>query len=271
MSWTPAELTGKQLWLDASDASTITLDAGKVTEWRDKSGNTYHVSEATGSNQPTLISAGQNGLDIIRFNGTSSRLRRTTSTNLGRNVQELSCYVVRKFTSSPASYQVCITHSNNGPFPRVELSAGFPANKEAARILKNTDLPPSNISSTASVGAGFELTEIHGDFINGFFTLYKTGAVDNQIAIATGTTENTASNTIDIGVVGGGSGFWFDGDLAEIIYVHSLAAGDREKIEGYLAHKWLIESLLPAEHLYKAAPPGELPPSAQPINIIVCT
>ena len=40
-TWTPADLTnGAELWLDATDADTITKDASNlVSQWNDKSGN----------------------------------------------------------------------------------------------------------------------------------------------------------------------------------------------------------------------------------------
>ena len=34
-----------------------------------------------------------------------------------------------------------------------------------------------------------------------------------------------------------------------------LSTEDREKLEGYLAHKWVVEGDLPAAHPYKASPP----------------
>ena len=39
--WTPAQLTSTA-WLDASDSSTITTTAGKVSRWNDKSGSNQH-------------------------------------------------------------------------------------------------------------------------------------------------------------------------------------------------------------------------------------
>lgn len=49
-----SELTvtqGLQLWLDATDASTITVSGTDVTQWNDKSGNDNHATVAIGSPQ----------------------------------------------------------------------------------------------------------------------------------------------------------------------------------------------------------------------------
>ena len=43
--------------------------------------------------------------------------------------------------------------------------------------------------------------------------------------------------------------------IAEIILCHDVSDTIREKIEGYLAHKWGLESNLPTNHPYKSQPP----------------
>ena len=53
----------KALWLDASDASTITESGGAVSQWADKSANNNHAYQGTAERQPTL-----NG-DQIDFDG----------------------------------------------------------------------------------------------------------------------------------------------------------------------------------------------------------
>lgn len=57
-SWTPAKVP-TALWLDAADASTITLNNLTVSQWSDKSGNQRHVLQSTAANQPLYIK-GQN-------------------------------------------------------------------------------------------------------------------------------------------------------------------------------------------------------------------
>ena len=82
----PTEFTGLQLWLDASDASTLfnattggSLVAadGTVKRWADKSGNNRHATEAT--NGPTRKASQINNLDALQFNGTSNFLQGSSS------------------------------------------------------------------------------------------------------------------------------------------------------------------------------------------------
>ena len=49
----------------------------------------------------------------------------------------------------------------------------------------------------------------------------------------------------------------FAGQIAEVIaYDRGLSNGVRQKIEGYLAHKWGMESKLPSSHAYKVGKPA---------------
>ena len=67
-SFSPTDIPGLALWLDASDAATITLDgSNNVSQWNDKSGNARHVTQATVMNRPTPSTATLNGLTAIKF------------------------------------------------------------------------------------------------------------------------------------------------------------------------------------------------------------
>lgn len=70
--WTPKSVSMLSLWLDATDASTITKDGSDlVTEWKDKSGNQRHAT-ATGTGRPTWVADGMNDKASLDFNGSSN-------------------------------------------------------------------------------------------------------------------------------------------------------------------------------------------------------
>ena len=52
-----------------------------------------------------------------------------------------------------------------------------------------------------------------------------------------------------------GSGLQLDGKVGEVVGLASSLTTDREKLEGYAAHRWGLEGLLPAGHPYKASAP----------------
>lgn len=70
--------SGLVLWLDAADASTMTLDAQNlVQQWRDKSGKSNHATVDNGASQPQRMSNALNGQPVVRFNGVSGLLGKT--------------------------------------------------------------------------------------------------------------------------------------------------------------------------------------------------
>jgi uncharacterized protein YjdB len=73
--WTPAALgTNLSLWLDADEASSITLNGSTVSQWNDKSGNGRHATQGTASAQPAYTASGLNGRPVLTFDSTNDFL-----------------------------------------------------------------------------------------------------------------------------------------------------------------------------------------------------
>lgn len=51
-AFSPVSISGCELWLDASDAGSITESGGKVSVWADKSGNGRNAYQDNATNQP---------------------------------------------------------------------------------------------------------------------------------------------------------------------------------------------------------------------------
>jgi len=64
------EQIGPVLYLDASDAASITLTGGAVEEWADKSTFFNDALQPVAANRPTVAPASLNGLDTIFFDET---------------------------------------------------------------------------------------------------------------------------------------------------------------------------------------------------------
>jgi hypothetical protein len=79
--FTPATISGLQLWLDASDTSTlydatadgslVTTDGATVARWQDKSGNNRHFTQSTANARPILNTSNQNGKNVVYFDGSN--------------------------------------------------------------------------------------------------------------------------------------------------------------------------------------------------------
>jgi hypothetical protein len=88
-----------------------------------------------------------------------------------------------------------------------------------------------------------------------FFNGVCAGTVANAMPIAAPV--QVAGATFGVGCVTNSITRQFDGEIAEVLlYQGDVGQLNRQKIEGYLAHKYGMASVLPSTHPYKAAPPG---------------
>jgi hypothetical protein len=96
-----------QLWLDASDLSTLTLVSGNVTSWADRSGKGHHATQSVANDHPTYYSGNME----IQFDGVSENLV-VSSLDLRSNHTIL---MVAKTYIVPNSTQVlfCSRNSSN--------------------------------------------------------------------------------------------------------------------------------------------------------------
>jgi len=69
----PRSIAGLAAWWDASDAATVTLNSTTVSEWRDKSGNSRHLTQTTAARQPTYQTNSQNGRATIQFTNANTQ------------------------------------------------------------------------------------------------------------------------------------------------------------------------------------------------------
>ncbi len=233
------QITGLQLWLDASDSATL-LDAttggslvaadGTVKRWEDKSGNGRHCTES--SNGPQRKTAQINGLDVVRFNGTNTQLQGTSTPTTG-NVR--TTFVVAKSNISGGGeiFQIG-THQN--------LGAGF---LHRALIISNTsyvggDLYANNLTisgtqlpiTTTFVGCLVQSSTSSIQYFHNATSYAVTGTL-NSFNMNAGYWLGKARSTSDFG--------FFDGDICEVIaYDSALSNTNRSAVENYLIAKWGI-------------------------------
>jgi hypothetical protein len=73
-NWSPSAIAGLAAWWDFSDASSITLNGGNISQINDKSGSGRTATQATDNNQPALTSSAMNGLSMATFNNSTSHM-----------------------------------------------------------------------------------------------------------------------------------------------------------------------------------------------------
>lgn len=223
--WTPADIT-TALWLDASDAATITESGGLVSEWRDKSGNDLHVSQGAGALQPTYVSAG--------FNGGYPTIDWGSSTNNKRLFRN-------GVTWQPGQIAAVMDYDGGSPFPSPRLGLVsihidiFQLRTQVSSTNLDRPVYLNGASSSSQVGV--------------LPTVFDPFLFVSDLSVGTG-------DQINIGNDRGLTDSGWQGKICEVLVLGTTVSTDeRQKVEGYFAHKWGITAILPSGHPYKSSPP----------------
>lgn len=229
--WSPQALR-PLLWLDASDVSTITIATpGGVSEWRDKSGNGLHVSQATAANQPSLVKNGIKGIQAIDWGAAPN------SKSLNRS--SLSSY-------SPVRYYGVAEYDGADP------STG------TRTVVSHNYTAQGDILQLVNASVEWWTPGINRTFLNGAETSSGTALPTVASPFVFGTNNSPSSARTDL-YVGNDRNLASRGWIGKLGEILSLSAipNSREKalIEGYLAWKWgLVESLRPTHPFYNRPP-----------------
>ena len=273
--FTPNRLTNLALWLDAGDSGTVILNGSDASEWRDKSGNDRHASQATAARQPEYVSSAQNGLGALRFDAASQHFLTagTTSTwNFLHNGSNAAVFILARCRSTGENPNA--THAYLSTGGAATASIGYRISYDDRSIL------PRNNSLSVSVARGVSGTFASADFTddkltpgtyhlissyidadNGTAANRTVQRVDGNASFSSNTANNapSASNStssLHIGRDVATPILDFTGDICEVcIFDNHPATADRERIEGYLAHKWGVAANLPAGHPYETSAP----------------
>ena len=226
-----------QLWLDATDynANGTVYPDGTVlsTNWVDKSGNgndyslvsgpTYQTSEINGKAVVEILSAG--------FNGPAGAATSTI---------EWTVVMVTKLLPSDTDGRLFDAHSGN-------YLLGYHGTRKRAVYFEANPSAISSVNGTTVGVTDFEMN-VYVRSASGVMNLYSNGNTLNSYS------STTSTNGIiwDIN-----QGQYKDSESSDsqigdfIIIPTALTEEDRQKLEGYLAHKWGLENSLPIGHPYK--------------------
>ena len=229
VDWTPSAIA--HIWYDASDASTITLTNGLITELRDKTSTGVDLVPGAGY-EPSMSNLYFNGPDAIDF-GTTGRkylFNNTVGTN-STAPNPVNIFSVAKYTvgGSKFSSSNTLTATNN----RVIMMGQH--NTMNFYNLGNTDVYINGVNTGPT----------------NTFTSVQSPAIINTEQT------NTANDTgFGIAKYHTRTDRGWKGVISEVVVLNSiLTAAERSKIEGYLAHKWGLSGNLPSTHTYKNAKP----------------
>ena len=236
-TYSPSSIAGCQLWLDAADSASMTIAAGKVSQWNDKSGSNNHATSPSSIRDATLTANALNSRSVMTFSGSQNF---TGPISIGTTFTQFILY----FNSSGRIGQGLMDSNDAGILGKLAFQEGgsecfqsgfgfsyqrFFKTGATYRILMTKC---SNPSSSATVSHWFNGTD--QNISTGIWSFY--GA-------------NTTPIT-SITIAARGDSIYFIGTIAEIIIYNSAISLDNQRqVEAYLAQKWGLTASLPAGHV----------------------
>jgi hypothetical protein len=216
-SFLPTDISSLELWLDADDPATITLDVSdNVQQWDDKSGNGYDAIQSTATKRPGYVTAFQNGKNALLLDDIDDELPfNAVSAN------PTTWFMVHKWSGSNVECRAISNRAVNG----IGVGTSSASSYRLSFVREGIAWVTSSYSQpTTSLIWRFE-------FAGGTSSMwtYSSGSE---------TAQQTISST---GSADAPAAFSYSGHLFEIIrYGKALTAEEVASVNAYLAAKWGI-------------------------------
>lgn len=226
-AFSPLQLPGLRLWLDANQANGTAGSA--LATWPDKSGNGFDATQGTGANQPTFNS----GPNRVTFAG--SHWMDGAFALLGAGDVPLTLFVVANLGNVT---DVCLWAYGGAWTTRLTIGLITVTGAIYGANISN-DRSTANGVITTGTAQVQTLRVLGGAFSASNPEFYKNGALQAS-------TQGTGTSAPNLGTtkyrIGsnyfGTQGEFVTGDYHELlVYNSALPAGQRQAVEGYLRRK----------------------------------
>lgn len=230
-AFSPTDIAGLDLWLDASDSSTLydadtggslTAADGEVGRWEDKSGNGNDATQSSSTLRPLRRTSQQNSLDSVEFDGSNDYLSGLSiaqtdgnviiaaidTTNIGTSYRN---FLNRSGGANPACYLGATSYRPNLYWQGIRAAWG------------------SSVQTTCTVR--WEITE------DGTSDGAST-TINNGTPVTSSGNYGTLGNWVTIGTVAGSQAP--DIHVFEILIYQSLTSDEIDDVETYLNDKWAV-------------------------------
>jgi len=257
--WTPAEIP-TAAWYDASDADAIVASGGKVSQWKDKSGNNRHVVQPLADRQPAYASS------TVRFDGENDFLVHENAFMYASG--GIDIYVAGALSGELHDKRLLAESSSTSteplyaPLQNIRLTNTVHPSIMSAYVRNDANETLLSNNYYLSARGAFDLStrkifQIEDDG-RSIMACVNAGNPMRQEYTRTGT---LTLDRFGIGAIppipdfpNGNS--WLRADVNEIVIAPApLENSERQKMEGYLAHKWDLAGNLPENHPYKLSAP----------------
>jgi len=256
-TWNPTFIK-TALWLDAADASTITESGGSVSQWNDKSGNNFNASQGTSAERPTYVTNAVGNKNALLFDGVDDFVVVAHNNLLNMQLDPSAVFCVYKQDVNGTGFRLFQKDDGVGTF--ADSLFGSPQNFTSVAAAYGDSYSPAYTPGDVAIQSFTWDGSLITNWLDG--TLATPGTVFNGTIVggSIDTTNTPAASTDDLYIAKrnnpGSSEGNFQGYICEIIFSNlNLSTIERQKVEGYLAHKWGLTANLPADHPYKTVEP----------------
>jgi hypothetical protein len=215
--WTPAQIS-TALWLDASDAGTITLNGANVSQWNDKSGNGKHATQATAAAQPDFSATGLNGKPSINFAGTTDYLNTPLIQPSGGIVAMVLSPLQRPVNNNLTPIGAATVYNGGGLYVTLQ---NFSTAAPTFVVYRGTAQPSSSRFYNGAPST------IPTSFVPAIFSFFLTGTTTQNMPIVIGAIQASPPSSET-----------FYGGISEVVIASDNSLSTLQKIDGYLAWKW---------------------------------
>ncbi len=253
--WKPDDV---ELWLDASDTNTTTFSGTNLVSIKDKNSD-GSVGSNTFTANGNIVASSINGLQTLTFEDDADDAQGPAG-GYGTDYIESSA-LANSMSSNNQLWFFVINPANLGSD---DLDGMFQVNavtylsrlkrfySQNQELNTHASLLPNSEVSILAIQMNWATS---GN--NGTTSMWIDGASEGtpnrlQDTNTGNPLSSTGTSPWKFMMYNNGQNF-LEGQFCEFIATDNLS--DREKIEGYLAHRWGIESKLPEDHIYKSSAP----------------
>ena len=240
----PSDISGLQLWLDASDPNgnaTLPANGTTISSWKDKSGNARHTSllnAGSGFTSPAYYGNQINGMGVIRFTRTTGTVGSAYSSAMDiRAVTSPEITLFTVYKQGTRSGDQAIWGCDNGGWDRFFFSSRLSTPDNGSVSFGNVSPFTVDITGAGELGVVKCLTAVYSKAggVNGS-AIYLNGQLVAPFTDQT-TVGTDALAAVRIGLDGDDN--FYNGDIAEmIIYNRKLTACEITQVNRYLNIKY---------------------------------
>ena len=223
------------LWLRADTG--VETSGGKVTTWKDQSGNSRNATQATGADSPTQVTSALNGQSVIRFDGNDG----LTLGNISAAFPSAaSLFIVA--TINDGSYNLFTTvtgadaHGGGDTWWRLPIGGTTAAYMAVFRNGRTYEVLAGKVPSSGSHLFAVESSSSKWEML-----------IDGSGGGPNNSGSHRAGDEYRIGMPdtsnGVDQGKWLTGDIAEIIiFKTALTETERNQVGSYLSKRYGLSS-----------------------------